>query len=97
MRAIAGAWWLLTRPPVWLLRGLIGLYQLTISRMLPPGTCRFQPSCSCYAQEALEKRELISAVLLIAWRILRCSPLCQGGYDPVPERGFPAWHWASRG
>lgn len=91
MRALAGTWWLVTRPAVWLLLALIRLYQLTISRMLPHGTCRFEPSCSRYAQQALQQRDLISALLLTVWRVARCNPFCQGGYDPVPERGFPTW------
>ncbi len=66
---------------------LITLYRKFISP-LKPACCRFTPSCSAYAIEALQKRGLIMGILLAAWRILRCNPFCRGGYDPVPERGF---------
>ena len=66
---------------------LITLYRKYISP-IKPACCRFTPSCSAYAIEALEKRGLIMGVLLTVWRILRCNPFCRGGYDPVPERGF---------
>lgn len=55
------------------------------SPVLPP-MCRFEPSCSVYAVEAIEKLPLHRAFGLILWRVLRCNPLCRGGYDPVPER-----------
>ncbi|MBN1794218.1 MAG: membrane protein insertion efficiency factor YidD [Candidatus Omnitrophica bacterium] len=46
-------------------------------------TCRFVPTCSGYAVEALEKYTLPRAFVKIAWRLLRCHPFCPGGYDPV--------------
>ncbi len=49
------------------------------------GHCRFVPSCSCYAEEALQRGPLWKAVLLIVWRLARCQPLCKGGFDPVPD------------
>jgi len=49
------------------------------------GHCRFQPTCSCYAEEALQRGPLIPALWLIVWRLARCQPLCKGGFDPVPE------------
>ena len=66
---------------------LITLYRKYISP-IKPACCRFTPSCSAYAIEALQKRGLIMGLLLTVWRILRCNPFCRGGYDPVPERGF---------
>ncbi|HNR88004.1 MAG TPA: membrane protein insertion efficiency factor YidD [Spirochaetota bacterium] len=63
--------------------GLIQLYQLLLSPLLPPA-CRFYPSCSAYAIEALRKFGLVKGLALAAYRILRCNPLCRGGYDPVP-------------
>lgn len=54
------------------------------SRCLPP-MCRFHPSCSCYAIEALESHPLHRAAWLILWRVARCQPFHPGGYDPVPE------------
>lgn len=68
-----------------MLVALISGYQRWISRWLPP-SCRFHPSCSNYAIEALRTRTLPRALLMITWRIARCNPLSAGGYDPVnPE------------
>lgn len=47
--------------------------------------CRFTPTCSVYAITALEKHGALKGTALAVWRILRCNPLCKGGYDPVPE------------
>jgi hypothetical protein len=59
-------------------------YRRFLSPFKPP-LCRFSPSCSSYAIEALEKRGLIVGLVLAAWRLLRCQPLCRGGFDPVPK------------
>ena len=48
--------------------------------------CKYTPTCSQYAIEALEKHGLIKGMLLAVWRILRCNPFSKGGYDPVPEK-----------
>ncbi len=61
---------------------LIRLYQLTISKALPP-SCRFYPSCSQYAVDAIEKYGVMHGGWLAAKRILRCHPFHPGGYDPV--------------
>lgn len=63
---------------------LIRLYQMTISKALPPNTCRFYPSCSHYGYQAIYKHGLIKGTLLAIWRVLRCNPFNPGGYDPVP-------------
>lgn len=70
----------MSRVLVWLIR----LYQ-RISRLSPP-TCRFQPSCSEYMIQALEQHGVMKGLVLGVWRILRCNPLCRGGFDPVPPR-----------
>lgn len=62
---------------------LIHLYQRTISRLLPP-RCRFYPSCSEYAAEALKRHGPLRGGCLAASRIARCHPLNPGGVDPVP-------------
>lgn len=71
-------------PLTWLLKKLIRLYQVGISPR-SAGHCRFRPTCSSYALEALEKHGLIKGCVLSVWRILRCNPFGGSGYDPVPE------------
>ncbi len=65
------------------LRKLIGLYKVLISPYLPP-SCRFIPTCSMYAMEALDKHGLAKGLILTVARVARCNPFCRGGYDPVP-------------
>lgn len=63
--------------------GCIRFYQRFISRYTPP-SCRFQPTCSHYGYEAIEKYGLFKGGWLAIKRIARCHPLNPGGYDPVP-------------
>ena len=63
--------------------GLIRLYQNTVSKVLP-SVCRFQPTCSQYAVEAIKKYGLIRGGWMAVRRIGRCNPFTEGGYDPVP-------------
>jgi len=65
------------------LLALIRVYQRAISPMLPPA-CRFVPTCSAYASEAIEKHGVIRGGYLATRRVLRCHPFHPGGYDPVP-------------
>ena len=70
----------------WLRKGIIGLlkgYKRFISPLLPPA-CRFEPSCSEYAMEAIELHGSWHGSRLALWRLLRCNPFCRGGFDPVP-------------
>ena len=60
-------------------------YKRFISPMLPR-CCRFTPTCSAYAAEAIMVHGPFKGVLLAAGRLLRCQPFCKGGYDPVPPR-----------
>jgi uncharacterized protein len=62
---------------------LIRVYQWTISPMLG-ARCRFYPSCSCYAHEALERHGALAGAWLAVKRLARCHPFSAGGYDPVP-------------
>ena len=62
---------------------LIRFYRRSVSPMHRP-CCRFIPTCSQYALEAIEKYGAVKGGFLAVRRILRCNPLCKGGYDPVP-------------
>jgi putative membrane protein insertion efficiency factor len=68
-----------------ILIGLVRFYQLAISPWLPPA-CRFTPSCSCYAIDALRAHGAMRGAWLAVRRIVRCHPWGGFGYDPVPER-----------
>jgi hypothetical protein len=67
-----------------LLRGAIRAYQLGLAPVLG-NNCRFEPSCSHYAREAIARHGPWRGGVLAAWRILRCNPWGGSGYDPVPE------------
>ena len=71
-----------------LLIGLIQIYRLLISPIFPP-YCRFQPTCSQYALDAVERFGSIRGSWMAIKRILRCHPFHPGGYDPVPHRHDP--------
>lgn len=60
-------------------------YRRVLSPMKRVPTCRFLPTCSEYAIEAVETRGVVVGCGLAAWRILRCNPLCRAGHDPVPH------------
>ena len=66
---------------IWLIRG----YQRFISPLTPP-TCRFTPTCSAYAIEAIERFGALKGGFLALRRLLRCHPWGGSGYDPVPEK-----------
>ncbi len=67
-----------------LLLFLVRLYQQGISPMFPP-TCRFLPTCSNYAIEAITKHGSLKGSWLAVCRLLRCHPFSRGGYDPVKK------------
>jgi hypothetical protein len=69
-----------------LILGLIRFYQRYLSPLKGP-SCRFVPTCSEYAHEAVVVHGPLRGSLLAMWRLLRCHPLCRGGYDPVLPRG----------
>lgn len=76
--------------PRYLVMKMLRFYQKTLSfdhgilkDMFPGGFCRFHPTCSEYAYQAIEKYGLIRGGLKSAWRVLRCNPFSKGGEDPV--------------
>lgn len=64
---------------------LIKFYRKFISPLKPP-VCKYYPTCSCYAMQAIEKFGVIRGTALASWRILRCNPWSLGGIDYVPEK-----------
>lgn len=67
-----------------LLSLVIRAYRLLLSPWLGP-TCRFEPTCSAYALQALEQHGAAAGSYLMTRRLLRCHPWCRGGHDPVPD------------
>lgn len=81
----------LARLPARAVLGLIWLYQKTLSPALPVvfgpgGGCRFAPTCSHYAAEAVREHGALAGTWLALCRLAKCSPLHPGGFDPVPPR-----------
>jgi putative membrane protein insertion efficiency factor len=95
---LTAAW--VSRLPVCLLDALIWLYQRTLSPALvvlnPTCGCRFAPTCSHYAREALEKHGLFAGITLTVVRLAKCGPWHPGGEDPVPARRTPVCTAATR-
>jgi len=84
LRHAAHAWQLVRGLPC---RGLVALvlgYRLLLKPWLG-NACRFEPSCSAYALDALRRHGAASGATLVAARLLRCHPWCDGGHDPVPD------------
>lgn len=72
------------------LLGMLAFYRRWISpalHALSPGGCRFAPTCSEYASEAIAVHGALRGSTLAAWRLLRCNPFSRGGFDPVPLPG----------
>ena len=63
---------------------IIKFYQRYLSGMKRYSTCKYYPTCSNYALEAINTHGVLVGILLGVWRILRCNPFSKGGYDPVP-------------
>lgn len=67
-----------------ILLALIKFYRKYLSGSKGYSSCKYYPTCSTYALEAVEKYGAFKGGMLSAWRILRCNPFSKGGYDPVP-------------
>ena len=61
---------------------IINIYQVYISPSLP-SSCRFEPTCSQYARDAIRKYGILKGGVMALWRVMRCHPYSRGGYDPV--------------
>jgi hypothetical protein len=83
--------WLLGAPLRWAILAVVLVYRGTFGHLFA-GRCRFHPSCSAYAVDAIRTHGALKGVALAAWRVARCSPLTAGGPDPVPRAGT----WRSR-
>ncbi len=68
-----------------LMLAMIRFYRRNLSRRKRKPTCRYIPTCSEYAQTAIERYGALKGGRMAAWRLLRCNPFSKGGYDPVPE------------
>jgi uncharacterized protein len=71
---------------VWLVLLPVHVYRVALSPLKRGPSCRFLPTCSEYAIDAVKHRGIVVGAALAVWRILRCNPLFHGGYDPVPAR-----------
>lgn len=89
--------WAVGLPARTLLLAALMVYRATLGPLLGP-RCRFHPSCSAYAEEAVRVHGALKGSALAVWRVLRCSPLSAGGPDPVPsKRGAGAYDAVSQG
>jgi uncharacterized protein len=88
MRDVSRILWVVGWPARTAVVALILVYRRTVG-VLVAGRCRFHPTCSAYALEAVRAHGAVKGTVLSAWRVLRCSPLTSGGLDPVPPVG--AW------
>jgi uncharacterized protein len=84
MNGFAQVSWRLGAPVRAIAIGAIAVYRVTLSGWLG-GQCRFHPTCSRYAEDAIRSRGAVAGSALALWRILRCNPFGAGGVDPAPE------------
>ena len=66
--------------------GVVRLYQLLVRPFVPPNTCKYHPSCSDYALDALRRYGFVRGSVLAGWRVLRCNPWSHGGVDRVEDQ-----------
>jgi uncharacterized protein len=97
MTSVRRLLWQAGAPARLILRGAIAVYRLSLSGWLG-GQCRFSPTCSRYADEAIRTHGAIKGSFLTVRRVLRCNPFGRGGLDPVPRAGSQeAAHDSARG
>lgn len=84
MRFVRGFLWRAGAPARSILIGAISVYRVTLSGWVG-GQCRFHPTCSRYAEEAIRSHGALKGSILAAGRVLRCNPFGRGGLDPVPR------------
>jgi putative membrane protein insertion efficiency factor len=87
---IRGAFHAVGAPLRFVLVALIRTYRVTLSGALG-GQCRFHPSCSIYAEQAIREKGAIRGAALTMWRVLRCNPFGRGGLEPVPGSSGPEY------
>ncbi|MCX5747742.1 MAG: membrane protein insertion efficiency factor YidD [Proteobacteria bacterium] len=86
----------LHRALTWVVLSPVMFYRNVLSPMKRQPTCRFLPTCSEYALDAVKHRGIVVGSVLAAWRVLRCNPLFKSGYDPVPRRAARCDHDRTR-
>lgn len=79
--------------PRYLLSGIVRTYRLLFSAWLG-SSCRFEPTCSVYSLQALERFGAVAGTYLTVCRLARCHPFCTGGQDPVPSRAMGMFPWS---
>ncbi len=84
------AWQGVGRAAQWGLSALVRAYRFWFKPWLG-NTCRYAPTCSVYALQALKKHGAARGAALAGWRVLRCNPWCEGGCDDVPDVWTSAW------
>ena len=89
-KSVAHFFLALWRARLWLAIGPIRAYQKIISPLLPLNQCRFEPTCSGYAVDAIRQHGLIKGSIAAAWRIARCHPFGGCGLDPAEDF---CWFW----
>ncbi|HEY3210488.1 MAG TPA: membrane protein insertion efficiency factor YidD [Actinomycetota bacterium] len=83
-RRVARGLWMAGAPARYGLLALIWMYRATLGALMG-GQCRFYPSCSAYAEQAVRQSGAVRGLALTIWRVLRCSPLSRGGVDYPPR------------
>lgn len=84
MNAVRRGLWTAGAPVRVALIGVISVYRVALSGIFG-GRCRFEPSCSAFAEEAIRRHGAVRGSLLASWRVLRCNPFGRPGLDPVPS------------